>query len=170
MTPIEFQDALAEEIRHILKPYAYKNPDGERVSVNVYTQSIPVQQVQQVNLAQQVKLDQQIKVEEDPYPYVIVRLHDGANPLGKDSFNTVSVTLIIGIWDDAQDAQGHRDVMNIVQKIYERFSENPCLSNLAAYTGDFQWMLQEDNYYPYNLGACYMKFNIAAVRREDTLA
>lgn len=155
MTPIEFQDALAAEIRHILKPYAYKTPAGERASMNVFTQSIPVQQTDD---------------EEDPFPYVIVRLSSGENPLGKDSFNTVSVILIIGIWDDAQDAQGHRDVLNVVQKIYERFSENPCLNKLAAYTGDFQWMLQEDNYYPYHFGACHMKFNIAAVRREDPLA
>ena len=120
MTPIEFQDALATEIRYILKPYAYKTPAGERASMNVFTQSIPVQQTDD---------------EEDPFPYVIVR-----------------------------------DVLNVVQKIYERFSENPCLNKLAAYTGDFQWMLQEDNYYPYHFGACHMKFNIAAVRREDPLA
>ena len=83
MTPIEFQDALAAEIRHILKPYAYKTPASERVSMNVFTQSIPVQQTDD---------------EEDPFPYVIVRLSSGENPLGKDSFNTVSVILIIGIW------------------------------------------------------------------------
>ena len=57
MTPIEFQDALAAEIRHILKPYAYKTPASERVSMNVFTRSIPVQQTDD---------------EEDPFPYVIV--------------------------------------------------------------------------------------------------
>lgn len=155
MTPIELQDALVAEIKHILKPYEYKTPADERVPINVFAQSIPIQETDE---------------EEDPIPYVIVRLLSGENPLGKDSFNTVSVVLIVGIYDNDREAQGHRDVSNIIQKIYERFNANPCLNYLAAYTGDFQWMLQEDNYHPYYFGACQMKFNIAAVRREDPLA
>lgn len=154
MTPIELQDALVAEIKRILKPYEYKTPAGERVPMNVFAQSIPIQETDE---------------EEDPIPYVIVRLSSGENPLGKDSFNTVSVVLVIGIYDNNQDAQGYRDVSNVIQKVYERFSENPCLNYLASYVGDFQWALQEDNYYPYHFGACHMKFHIAAVRREDPL-
>lgn len=44
MTPLELQDALVTEIKRILKPYEYKTPAGERVPMNVFAQSIPIQE------------------------------------------------------------------------------------------------------------------------------
>jgi len=78
--------------------------------------------------------------------------------------------VIVAIYDDALDAQGHRDVMNIIQKIYARFHRDPNLHNKAAYTGEFHWAAQEDSYYPFYFGACSISFNIAAIRREDEYA
>ena len=155
MTPLELQDELVEEMSRILDGYTYKTPEGERIPVNVFPQNIPMN-----------KTDD----EEDPVPYIIVRLSRGEDDGTRDSFNTVSVVVIIGIWDDSLDVQGHRDVMNIIQKIYQRFHENPDLNRKAAYAGDFKWAIHDDAYYPYSFGACHMKFHIAAVRREDCLA
>jgi hypothetical protein len=155
MTPIMLQDALVEELNHIFKDYLYKEPGGERVPIKVYPQNIPVNESDD---------------EADPIPYIIVRLNSGDDDGKGDRFNTVKVVIIIGIWDDALAAQGHRDVLNIIQKVYERFQENPNLNNIAAYTGDFHWALQEDGYYPYFFGACTLNFYIAAIRREDRFA
>lgn len=170
MTPLNLQDDLVAELKTLFEPFLYKIPpdlenldteDGEttasvkRVPLNVYSQALPVQQSDE---------------EEDPVPYLIVRLSSGADPGGESSFNTVKLVIIIGIWDDSLDNQGHRDVLNIIQKIYERFSKNPCLNHRAAYTGEFNWAAQEDGYFPYFFGACSMSFNIAAIRREDPLA
>jgi hypothetical protein len=149
------QDELVEEMNRLFKGYLYKEPGGERVPIKVYPQSIPVNQSDD---------------EADPIPYIIVRLSSGEDTGERDSFNTVKLVIIIGIWDDALDAQGHRDVLNIIQKVYERFQENPNLNNKAAYAGDFHWALQEDGYYPYHFGACSLNFHIAAIRREDRFA
>lgn len=155
MTPLELQDELMGEISRILDGYTYKTPDRERIPINVFAQNIPMNETDD---------------EADPVPYIIVRLNSGEDDGSRDSFNTVSVVVIAGIWDDALEAQGHRDLMNIIQKIYQRFHENPDLNGKAAYAGEFQWAIQDDAYYPYSFGACHMKFRIAAVRREDDLA
>ncbi|MCM1412524.1 MAG: hypothetical protein NC305_18570, partial [Lachnospiraceae bacterium] len=146
MTPLELQDELVGEMSRILDGYTYKTPEGKRIPINVFAQNIPMNETDD---------------EDDPIPYIIVRLNSGEDDGTRDSFNTVSIVVIVGIWDDALDAQGHRDVMNIIQKIYQRFHENPDLNRKAAYAGGFQWAMQDDACYPYSFGACHMKFHIA---------
>ncbi len=155
MTPVMLQDELVEEIKRLLSNSSFKTPAGERAPMNVFAQSIPVNETDD---------------DEDPIPYVIVRLNSGDDPGTRDSNHTVKLVVIVGIWDDALDNQGHRDVLNVVQKIYHRFQTNPNLNNKAVHSGDFSWALQEDGYYPYSFGACSLSFHIAAIRREDELA
>lgn len=155
MTPLELQDELVEEMGRILDGYTYKSPDGSRVPINVFAQNLPINESDD---------------EDDPVPYIIVRLDSGEDDGDRDSFNTVSIVAIIGIWDDALDCKGHRDVMNIIQKIYNRFHENPDLNRKAAYAGDFKWAIQDEGCHPYSFGACHMRFYIAAIRREDIFA
>lgn len=155
MTPLMLQDELVEEMKRLFADYLYKNSLGERVPIKVYAQNIPIQQNDD---------------EEDPVPYIIVRLNSGNDPGTRDSNNTVKLVIIGGVWDGEKEAQGHRDLMNIFQKVYERFQTTPNLNNKAVYCGDFNWALQDDNYYPYSFGACSLSFNIAAIRREDIFA
>lgn len=157
MTPLELQDELVRELGRILEGYTYKTPDGELVPIHIFAQSLPVKESEE-------------ETEDDPVPYLIVRLNSGEDDGTRESFHTVSMVVIIGIWEDAAEAQGHRDVMNIIQKIYHRFHTNPDLNRKAVYAGDFKWALQEDTYYPYTFGACHVRFCIAAVRREDAFA
>lgn len=155
MTPLVLQDELVEEMKRLLSNYLYKTPAGGRIPINVYAQNIPVNETDE---------------DEDPIPYIIVRLNSGDDDGTRDSFNKVKLVIIIGIWDDSLDNQGHRDILNIVQKVYERFHTNPNLNNKAVYAGEFNWALQDDTYYPYSFGACSLNFNIAAIRREDEFA
>lgn len=155
MTPLDLQDELIEELKHLLSDYLYKTPAGNRVPINVYAQCIPINETDN---------------DADPVPYIIVRLNSGKDNGTMESFNTVKLVVIICTWDDALNSQGHRDVMNIIQKIYQRFQTTPNLNGKAAYSGTFNWAIQEDDYYPYYFGACSLDFYIAAIRREDPLA
>lgn len=155
MTPLDLQDELVEEIKKILNGYLYKTPGGELVPMNVFPQELPRNETDD---------------DDDPVPYIIVRLNSGRDSGVRDSNNTVRLVIIVGIWDDSLEAQGHRDLMNVIQKIYMRFATNANLNNKAVYSGEFQWALQEDTYYPYSFGACTLEFHIAAIRREDEFA
>ena len=174
MTPEMFQDALCEELRKLLKGRKYKKPpkepeetefeededmkeklveEPEMVEITVYPQNIPVP----------------LSGEEEynPVPYIIVRLNNGTDDNTSDSKYIIKVVVILGIWEDNKNAQGHRELLNIINLIYERFKKNPCLDKKYVYEGGFKWDIQEDGYYPYYFGACEMNFAIPAIRRED---
>lgn len=152
MTPIELIDELAEEYKRLFRDYLYKNPLGEDVPISVYKHALPINETDD---------------EADPVPWIIVRLNSGEDKGTGDSVNTVKLVTIICVWDDSLDSQGYRGVLNIIQKIYQRFATSPNLNGKAAFKGEFDWVLQEDDYYPYYFGACSLEFNIAAIRRED---
>ena len=156
MTPNELQDALVEELKEMLSDYTMRTPySTERKAVSVYKQSLPVLETDD---------------EEGPVPYIIVRLQGGNEKIERDSSYTVKLTIIIATWDDSLDMQGYQDVMNIINRIYIRFHKSPNLKNIAQYAGEWNWAIQEEDYYPYFFGACSMEFVIAAVRREDEFA
>lgn len=153
MTPTMLQDELIEEIKRLLHDNLYKRPGTkELIPMNVFAQSIPVNETDD---------------EDDPIPYVLVRLNSGKDIGTRDSNHTVKLVIVIGIWDDDLNLQGHRDVMNIIFKIYDRFQTNPNLNGVAVHSGEFNWALQEDAHFPYFFGACSLDFNIAAIRRGD---
>lgn len=154
MTPLELQNELVKELKRLLSGYSYRTPAGDYTSMNIYPQNLPVNETDD---------------DADPAPYIIVRLHSGEDKGTRESFNIVKVVIIICTWDDSLDAQGYRDCMNIIHKLYERFQTNPNLNNKAVFKGEFDWAIQEDNYYPYSFGACSLDFYIAAIRREDPL-
>ena len=106
----------------------------------------------------------------DPAPYIIVRLKSGDDDGTADGVNVVQVIFIICIWDEDNDSQGYRDVLDIIQKIYIRFHKEPMLNNQFMYAGNYHWALQEDNYWPYFFGACTLNFNIPSIRRENEFA
>lgn len=154
MTPIELIDELAKELKSIFKGQEYKSSNGKYVPLNIYKHALPINETDD---------------DPDRIPYVIVRVSSGKDDGPGDSFNTVKLVIIIATWDDSLDQQGYRDVLNIIQKIYERFQKSPNLNNKAAFDGKFEWLLQEDDYNPFFFGACSLQFSIAAVRREDPL-
>ena len=186
MTPEIFQDALCEEIRNLLKDRRYKKPPKEPEEPeleyepdedsDVEPEEEPVEDSvvePEPEMVEMTVFPQNIPVplsgEEDwnPVPYIIVRLNGGNDPNVYDSEYIMQVVVIMGIWDDDRNAQGHRELLNIINLVYERFKKNPCLDGQYVYKGEFEWDIQEDGYYPYYFGACKMNFAIPAIRRED---
>ena len=151
MTAVELQDELAAEIGRILTGYKYKTTGGERVSMNIYTQSLPAEQSDD---------------DADPSPYILVKLDRGSDSGEKDSNNIVKMIVVVEVYDDDPSKQGYRDVMAIIHRIYARFQSDVSLNNKAVYAGAFDWEIQDDEYYPYFIGAFTMDFYIPAIRRE----
>lgn len=127
----------------------------QRRALRIYAQDVPINETDD---------------DFDPAPYIIVRLKSGDDDGTADGVNVVQVIFIICIWDDDNESQGFRDVLDIIQKIYMRFHQDPMLNNQFMYSGNFHWALQEDNYWPYFFGACTLNFNIPSIRRENEFA
>ncbi len=156
MTISELQDDLMEELRALFSGFLTKSPqigdDSKAIlsKLNIFGQTLPIG-------------------EEEPYPYILVRIDSGA--MKGDSANLVKVRLFIGTFDDSINANGHKDVINIIQKIYERFAKNPVLASKYAMKNDsenpFAWVLQEKDSYPYYFGTVEFTWETMAIRKES---
>lgn len=180
------QQDLVSELREIFKDDLFRMPGkisnhgetGEEKKpefgrINVYAQALPVPKPAEM---QQEETDPEIIEEglslsdiensEDPYPYIIVRV-EGGNITEINGDQTVRVNLIFGAYDDSYENQGHRDVLHMIQKIYERFAKNAILASRYECVMPMEWALQDEESYPYFFGGMAMNFNTLFIGRED---
>lgn len=181
MTPFFLQEELVNELKNnIFKDFVLDVVDetGKRVgtkSLNIYSQRLPLrksrmQEYTQEELENGLVNDQRI---DDCFPYIIVSLNEGTIE-NESSAQEVSIILYIGVCDNAEDVNGHKDILNIIAKIYERFAKNPYLAKKYMFRYPMTWALQDEkedvDTYPYFFGGAEMKFEIAAIEKEDPFA
>ena len=80
MTARELRADLVEDIREAFKERRYKDPNGEFVQLNVFPQRLP---------------KREHGSDEDPFPYVIVRLDSGGIASQTDP-HKIDVILVVG--------------------------------------------------------------------------
>ncbi len=163
MTTLELQDDIAKEIENILRPMLFKNPEGDLVNISAYTQSLPKRK-QTVQLGNIMAAGDG----EDPYPFCVVKVDSGRMETAQ-STHEVRIVMVFGIFDDDTSCQGHRAILNIIQKITERFTKDPVLKNKYRmnYDEGITWTLDEEDRYPYYFGAMEIVWDTAMVRREE---
>lgn len=166
------QSALAEDLGKIFKGFRLVNPEGELSGINIFEQSLPIPEPAKMEELPLEVLESGLADERtapDPYPYIIVRVEEGEIE-NEDSTQTVSVFLTMGIYDQDYRKQGHKDILNMVAKIYERFAKMPVLDGKYTVQYPIAWALQDEDTYPYYFGGMHLKFETAAIRREDPYA
>ena len=162
------QEELAKEIKKIFKGSAFYSPaSGDYTGLNVYMQDIPVQKQdghEETDDELYTGMSDDTALEE-PFPYIIVRMDGGKaeNPLPISI--TVDAFLLIGIYDSGDGRQGHKDVCNIIQKIYERFAKKDTFS--AFRVSKMEWIFQEEPSYPYYFGAVELELQALKIQKED---
>lgn len=164
------QDDLAAELAEILKDLRLQDPQGGRVPVNIYKQFLPIYEAQEIpdtvtdeELEEGTYDAQAVQV---PFPYVLVRVAEGVIE-SIDGEQAVDINLIIGVIDRSRDNQGYKDILNIMQDVYLRFSKNAILAQKYECMMPIQWALQEEESYPYFFGGMALRFETAAIKRED---
>lgn len=163
------QRELGAELKNILKDFELKNPQGEIVSINIFEQLLPMPEPLEPKETTPEALENGMVEEQtapDPYPYIVIRIMDGEIE-NENSAQKVNINLLIGIFEPDFDKQGHKDVLNIIARIYERFAKCPVLNGKYTIQYPILWGLQEDEYYPFYFGGMNLIFEIAAIRRED---
>lgn len=166
------QDDLVEELKLIFKDLRYKTPGGELSEINVFSQALPIpgpaeppEGESPEYLEEGLGATDPVK-EEDPYPYAIVRIEDGKIET-IDGNQAVTVLIILGAYNDSLENQGHKDILNMIQRIYERFAKNAILAQKYELIHPISWSLQEEESYPYFIGGVALTFNTLEIRRED---
>lgn len=162
MTVFQLQRDLAEEIERILSGMRFKDPAGKTVPMRAYCQDIPKRQ-QTVRKGALMPEEE----EEDPYPFCIVKAESGEISSGVQS---VSIMLILAVFNDDEQNQGQQELLNAMHKIAERFIRDPVLlgrHRLDQGTG-IGWILDDEDRYPYFAGGMTMKWETFFVEKEDS--
>jgi len=102
---------------------------------------------------------------EDPFPYIIVRIDSGGIDSQTDP-HKVALILMIGIYDDDPNNQGHVSVLEIIERIQKHYQESPVVAGMFKFTDPFNWALQDEESWPYFFGACNLNFQLPAPRTE----
>lgn len=144
------QDAMVADLSELFKDRRYKAPDGRDVSLSVFAQNLPKRQSED---------------DDDPFPYIIVRIDSGNIETQTDP-HKVAVILLIGNYDDSPENQGHRAVLEIMELIQQHYEEMPLLAEKFIFTDPFNWALQDEESYPYYFGAANLTFKLPAPRRK----
>ncbi|WP_167955125.1 hypothetical protein [Anaerosporobacter faecicola] len=155
---------MKEELEKVLGEVRLKDPNntGKYTSIKIYEQVLPKIKIEYDRYDEEEE-DQS----EEPFPYIIIKL-DSGKIVNEDE--AVKVELLIATYDDDLQNQGHKDVLNIINKIYERFYKNPMLANKYFRVNDIDWVLQDDDMYPYYYGAMGMEFKVRMFKKEDRFA
>ena len=153
MTPLTLQAAIVKDLRELFKNYAYLDSSGTNKKIEIYEQSTPVLDTED---------------ETDVFPYVEVRLTEGSDD---GESHLVEIVFVVGVYDNDKTAQGYKNVINILDKIHYRYGTNHIVGDGQGYqTGKWDWLMQEDAYFPYFFGAVVTKFAIASIQKEDPYA
>lgn len=170
-TPLFFQKALVEEIKRITKDMLFQNPEGEELlKLEVFAQSLPIpERKQMADNDDTYKTIDYVDVEPESAvckcPWCIVKIENG-NIAEINGFQNVEVVIGFGIYNPDNENNGHEELLNLIQKIYKRFSCDPLLDQQYTCTGAFEWALQEEDTFPYFFGAIGTTFQFTGYRRE----
>ena len=156
MTPVQLIEDLEDELMKVLEHLQFMDEStGETTGINVFSFGIP--------------LEKTAEDKKKKFPYVLIlpdegAINDSASP------QTVSVQLLIGIYDKGLENQGKKHVLNVINDICERFLKNPVLKGRYYADEKIIWVVDKEEKYPYHYGAVWMIFNTSTFRRENEYA
>jgi hypothetical protein len=150
MNALKLQDAIVNDLQKLFSKRKYPTPDGENAAVSVFAQNLP-------------KRDSED--DDDPFPYIIVRL-DSGDIENQTSDYKVSVFLLVGVFDDSKNNQGHKTVLEMIELIQRHYEDTPLLDGQFVFTDPFHWALQDEESYPFFFGGVEISFSVPAPRRK----
>jgi hypothetical protein len=145
MTIFELEDALVEFITANTSEMRFRSNEQttELAQPRVYSGYVPRDEVGAINAG-----------DISTYPAIIVSAQGGTQE-ELDGFDSVTVTLTVGCFDDSLDQQGYRDCVNLVQRLKDRFCEAGIIRERFPLYAPITWRLNPrggagaTNVYPY---------------------
>ena len=169
-SPIFCQQALKKELEEITKDMLFQQPQSEELArLHVFGQSLPVPSKKHTEEDMYETIEYVDGEEEAAVfqcPWCLVKI-DGGHITGVNEPQEIGIVICFGIYNKESDNQGHVEIVNLIQRVYERFATNPILDKKYVCQGEFEWQLQEEDTYPYFFGAIATKFKFQGFMRED---
>lgn len=148
------QRDLVEEVGKIIKDIQTKDTMGNEVfGATGYEQQLPVVAEDEDDVSKR-------------FPYYIVRVEQGSTA-DDDSPWVVQVGIYFGVYNPAQDTNGHRSLVNMIQRVADRFAAEPLLNGMFRANQDMSFALQEEDTYPFFFGGLQINFQVPKIQRKD---
>lgn len=159
MTPENLETDLAEEIKKLFAGFRLKNRIGMYVPLNIWEDCTPID-TGVVDSDEQSVLD----------PYVVVRAVRGTTS-DPGAHQNVTVDLVICVYDDSETSrQGMKDLHHIIEVISKRFQTDPLLAGTYSLLYPIDWMISDEDTYPFYFGGMEIHFELPVITRENDLA
>lgn len=174
MFPTVLQDDLIKDLKELFKGYRLEAPDSKAGTrgIQVFPQELPQPQQREQEGIPPELLENGLAgdvTENNPYPYIIVRIIDGEIKDMREA-QTVSVLLLIGVYDSGNERQGHKKVLDIISTIFDRYANKPILNKKHRLLWPIEWTLQDEESHPYYFGGMETKWEVAGIEAEDRYA
>lgn len=153
MIPTDLQGSLKARVEQLFSGKLFKNPKGELVPLQVFEQHLPEKKSN----------------EDERFPCVLVQLNFGEQKSPSDQ-HTAPILFVIGIYYDEPDNQGHKVVMEIINKLFEDFSKHPFQNMKYEVKFPLRWGLHEEDVAPYYWGAVETTWVLPTFQRTDVEA
>lgn len=166
MTFNDLQNTLVSEVERILSEVQSKNTDDETVvGITGYAHRLPITQ----------------SAEDDPaqyFPYFIVRIDNGKTADDNDCWH-VAVNILLGVYesdvpqsDDKEEdlsivPAGHEQILTMIQRITNRFVNDPGLAQMYRADQDIDWAVGDDDTYPFYFGMVGITFSVPKIGRRE---
>lgn len=151
MIPSLLQDYLVKELKLLFTDFKLKNVRGEDSNINIYPQYLPAKKGQK---------------DSDHFPFITVKIIEGEDSDVYEA-NTCRIMLMVGIYDTSEDYQGYKDVLNILQKMYEHLMRNKVFNNQYEIQYPIKFTLTDEDYQPYFFGALDTNWSIGKITIID---
>lgn len=150
MIPVFLQDALVNELKELFTGYKLINSKKDLVDINIYPQHLPYR-----------------KKEDDkpPFPYILVSIEEGEISNYDEYF--VQIYLVIGIQDSNENAQGDRDVINIITTIYQHLFNKKIIDGKYEIVYPFKWAIQDEDTFPKFMGGIETNWKLKTMKQEE---
>jgi hypothetical protein len=99
------------------------------------------------------------------FPYFIVKMSDGKSENDDEPW-TVTTDILFGCHDNSRLANGHRHIMNMIERVADRFAAEPLLCNKYRAEQDMEWALQDEDTYPFFFGGVRIRFSVPKIGRR----
>lgn len=151
MTPMKLQESIVEDLAVLFDGQVFENENGEFVPLNIYKQDYPVpERADAPGVA----------------PCVIVYLDSWAE---KEPDGHLEATIIFSVTcvDFDTENQGHEKPLHILQRIYERFYEDPYVGDYFSFAGSWEaHLLNPSDQFGFFGGWAQANFNIPPMQRK----
>jgi len=151
MIPLFLQDYMVDEVKQLFSGFTLKNAKGEEALLNVYPQYLPARKGQK---------------DIEHYPFIVVQLLDGGDDSELDP-NQCRILFYCGIFDDDNKYQGHRDCVNVMQRLYTHLMTHRVFDKKYQVEYPIKWSLTEEDFYPYYYGGLETIWTVGKITMED---